>query len=273
MTDYLVPKLYYDGAMIDVLWDNHDSAIEWLEEWMAWTVELKEDLLPDPRCSQGKMTRLNWGTWLVSCLTSVRLPHHFAERGTVESNIRLCWRTQNLKRLHNHFKSSGIRVSEIYEGPGNTKYFDYWATREGTRLTAQEDKRIQEEGFVPSWIRIGVTDLSRSIEWYRSNLGMELENDAGSDGCAIMSLSLNHQPEHKSLWVLEQLPEDAYVGKVDGPVRPICWIGNRDDFFRYHSLLKETGIETSEVGGFLTRGLVSFHFYDPDGNRLNISSM
>ncbi|MFF2015744.1 VOC family protein [Paenibacillus sp. NPDC058177] len=273
MTTFAVPKLHFDGSTVDVLWDNHEEAIHWFEKFMSWEVGQKENWKPDPRCTEGKMTRMNWGTWLISSLSSVRLPHHFAERGTVESNIRLCWRTRNLKQLHSHYKSNGVRVTDIYKGPGGTTYFDFWATYEGIRFTAQEDKQIQEQGIVPSWIRLGVSDLEKSIQWYRNYLGMEMENDLSKDGYVIMSLQLNHQRDQKSLWVLEQLTEDAYIGKVDGPVRPICWVTDREDFFNYHTFLSDSGIETSDIGGFITRGMVSFHAYDPDGNRLNFSSM
>lgn len=69
------------------------------------------------------------------------------------------------------------------------------------------------------------------------------------------------------------MPEGAQTDPRDGQVQPVCWIKSRDDFFRYHEQLKALGVDTSEVGGFLNRGMVSFHFYDPDGNRFNVSSM
>jgi len=274
MSGSAVPALFFDGTMVDVLWDNHEEAIQWYRKFMSWEVGQQENWKPDPRCHDGKMTRMNWGTWLVSSLSSVRLPHHFAERGTVESNVRLCWRTHNAEQLHRHYASNGVRVSELYEGPGRTIYFDFWATCEGIRFTAQEDRQVREEdGLVPSWVRVRVSDLNRSVAWYQQYLGMELEEGWDLNGCAVMSLRLNHHHGEKSLWVLEPLPENAYRGKVDGQVRPINWVAGRDQFFRYHAFLRESGIETSDVGGFLTRGLVSFHFYDPDGNRLNVSSM
>lgn len=268
-----VPTLSFDGSFIDVLWDNHDEAVKWFEKHMGWHVQRQEAWKPDPRCIEGKMTNMNWGTWFVSSLSNVRLPHHFAERGTVEPNIRLCWRTRDLNMIHNAFKTADIRTTEIYKGPGNTSYFDFWATYEGVRLTAQEDNTLESEAFVPSWNRIGVSDLTKSIEWYKHYMGMELEADHSEYGYVIMKLKLNHHPETPSLWVIETLSEDAYKGKVDGAVRLSCWIQDREDFFAYQQYLKDEQIETSEIGGFLTRGMVSFHFYDLDGNRFNISSM
>lgn len=273
MTNPSVPNLHFDGTFIDVLWDHHDEAISWYKKFMGWDVKQAENWKPDPRCEQGRMTSMNWGVWLVSSLSSVRLPHHFAERGTVDSNVRLCWRTRGLKEVHERFKSSSVRVSDIYDEPGNVKYFDFWATFEGAKQTAQEDNQLPQDGFVPSWNRIAVSNLEQSIQWYSRHLGMQLEQDYSSEGYVIMSLKLNHHPNEKSLWVLEKAPEGAYIGKVDGLVQPVCWIHARDDFFGYHSYLSQNAIEVSEIGGFLTRGVVSFHFYDPDGNRLNISSM
>lgn len=103
-------------------------------------------------------------------------------------------------------------------------------------------------------------------------MGMSLVSNEINQGYEIMKLKLNHQKDD-SLWVIEQLQDDVYRGNVDGQIQPFCWIKNKEDFFGYHQYLLGNGIETSEIGGFTTRGMVSFHFYDLDGNRFNISSM
>ncbi|WP_270168671.1 VOC family protein [Paenibacillus sp. SYP-B4298] len=271
-THFSAPILYYDGSFIDVLWDNHDNAMRWFENYLAWKVGRQEEWKVDPRCLQGRMTSTNWGTWLVSYLTNSRLPHHFAERGTVESNVRLCFRVHELQELHRKWLDDGIRVSAIYDGPGETRYFDVWATTEGIRLTLQEDSSLQHDELLPSWVRVGVSNLQASVEWYKQYMGMSVVRDEINQGYVLMSLKLNHR-EEDSLWIIEQLSGEAYKGKVDGQVQPICWIKDREDFFTYHQYLLGSGIETSEVGGYVTGGMVSFHFYDLDGNRFNISSM
>lgn len=266
-----VPTLFFDGQFVDVLWDNHENCVSWFEKYFSWKVIRQEDWKVDPRCLEGKMTQMNDGTWLVTYLTNSRLPHHFAERGTVESNIRLCFRIQDLEKIHNRISEDGIRVSSIYDGP-KTRYFDVWATSEGIRLTLQEDLSVPSAELLPSWIRIGVSNLDDSIKWYEKYMGMKVVERSQNDPFVIMALKLNHS-EGDSLWVLEQKLDDTYTGKVDGQVQPICWIKDRDDFFKYHQYLINSGVETSEIGGFITRGMVSFHFYDKDGNRLNVSSM
>ncbi|MCC2687055.1 MAG: hypothetical protein K0R75_3954 [Paenibacillaceae bacterium] len=59
-----VPDLYYDGGEIDVLWDNHDQAIEWYVNYMGCEVQRKEQWKPDPRALKGRMSHL--GLWYVA---------------------------------------------------------------------------------------------------------------------------------------------------------------------------------------------------------------
>lgn len=126
--------------------------------------------------------------------------------------------------------------------------------------------------MLPSWIRVGINNLEESVKWYEENMGLKVVEYDNKNQFVIMSLKLNHS-EEDSLWVIEQKPEGTYTGKVDGQVQPSCCIKDREDFFKYHQYLIDRGVETSEIGGFLTKGMVSFHFYDIDGNRLNVSSM
>lgn len=266
-----IPELYFDGQYIDVLWDNHDQVVKWFEKYLGWKVLRQENWKVDPRCSQGKMTQLPLGTWLVTYLTDTRLPHHYAERGTVDADLRVCFRTRELDRLRRAFVTDGVRVSSVYAGP-ESRYFDVWATAEGIRLTLQEDLTLPSADLAPSWIRVGVSRLNESIQWYGQYLGMKCTQHDPKGGYAVMEMKLNHS-EAKSLWVLEQKSGKAFVGKVDGQVQPVCWIQERQDLFKYYQYLKQRGIETSGIGGYLTQGLIGFHFYDPDGNRFNISSL
>jgi hypothetical protein len=91
-----VPRLLYDGTGIDILWDNHDDTVNWFADNLGWKVQQQERWKPDPRATEGRMTHMGWGTWLVSALTDRRLPHHFAERGTGDSRVRWCWKIGDL---------------------------------------------------------------------------------------------------------------------------------------------------------------------------------
>ena len=112
-----VPELYFDGQFIDVLWDDYDNAINWFEKYFGWSVSRREDWKVDPACVEGAMTQMNYGTWLVTYLTESRLPHHYADRGTAEAHVRLCFRVRDLEKRHDVFTADGVRVSPIYDGP------------------------------------------------------------------------------------------------------------------------------------------------------------
>ncbi|MCJ8009174.1 VOC family protein [Lederbergia wuyishanensis] len=272
-----IPDLQYDGSSIDVLYDYHEEAIKWYENHLGWKVEQKEDWKVDPRVVQGKMTHMGYGAWLVSYIANERLPFHFAERGTVDSNVRLCFKARDLDKAHSGFSTNGIRVSDIYDGPGGHRYFDAWVTLEGIKFTFQNELENSLvafphcDNFRDTCVFIGVSNLEKSVEWYKHFVGMEVESEYIEDGYVIMSLGVNHHPDGKSKWILVTLPENAYVGKVDGAVRPMCFIHNRDEFFEYHRFLKANGVEVGEIGGFTGRGMSMFHFYDLDGNRFNVS--
>lgn len=267
-----IPQLYFDGQFVDVLWDNYDNAVTWFETYFGWRVARREDWKVDPACTEGMMTQMDYGTWLVTYRTERRLPHHFADRGTAEAHVRVCFRVRELESRWARFVTDGVRVSPIYEGP-KARYLDVWATPEGIRVTLQEDPSVSNDGVHPSWIRIGVRDVAKSIQWHESVTGMRLVEHDPAGGYAIIAGKVNHLEGEDSLWVLEQLPEGTHTDKRSPQVQPVNWIKSREQFFSYHDYLKSTGVDTSDVGGFVERGMVSFHFYDPDGNRFNVSSM
>lgn len=265
-----VPALLYDGADIDVLWDGHDNAVDWYRHFFGWDVQQMEDWKPDPRASQGRMTHMGHGVWLESVITDVRLPFHYAERGTVDAHVRWCLKTRNLKEMAAQFQQKGIRHSAIYEGPDSRSYLDVWCTAEGTRITIVEDSHMTENGVRDACVRIGVHDLERAVKWYQRYIGMTVEAVHPDQGYAVLKLGVNHHPEQSHTWILERLPGTANRTQVDGPVRPRCFIPEREAFFHYHAYLRANGICAGEIGGFIQRGYTKFHFYDPDGNRFNV---
>ncbi|XEC97516.1 VOC family protein [Paenibacillus tarimensis] len=138
-------------------------------------------------------------------------------------------------------------------------------------MTAQGDPALEGKDFAYSWLRIGVSDLRKSIEWYSNYMGLSLNSEHFDEGYALMKAGVNHQPNNHALVVLETLPDHAYRGKVDGAVRLSYYIQDRNEFYAYHRYLTENGVGTGEIGGYTGGGRIVFHFYDPDGNRMNVS--
>jgi catechol 2,3-dioxygenase-like lactoylglutathione lyase family enzyme len=265
-----VPEILDDSIEIDVLFDYHEDAIEWYTKFFGWKRMLQFGTA-EPRALDGKMTEVLGGIWLNSVITNKILPFHIAERGTVDPNIRVCFKVRDLKLAHSFLSENGIRVSDIYAGPEGHEYFDFWATVEGTRLTAQSDPTMVEEDFLSTGDkRIGVSDLKRSAEWYSKYMGAEIHSEHYDEGYFVISIGVNHHPDKKDLWILELLPEGVHTGNINGTVRMLCYIKDRGEFLSYHRYLLESGVVTGKIGGFTKQGRIIFYFYDPDGNRMNI---
>lgn len=109
-------------------------------------------------------------------------------------------------------------------------------------------------------IELPVKNVEASVKWYTEMFG-----------CLIMGLQAKMRAKEKMFWILEKLPNDAFTEEIDGPIRPLVLIKNRDAFFTYHRFLTENGIKCGDIGGFVEKGRVLFHFYDLDGNRFNVS--
>jgi catechol 2,3-dioxygenase-like lactoylglutathione lyase family enzyme len=259
----------YDGGLIDVLYDHHPQMLAWYTEHLG----LKGNTWPGPVDRNADATLFSTlnlpdhGAFhLYSVLTRKRLAHWYSERGTVDGHVRFAFQCPDLARTHAYFKEQGIRTSEIAVGPQGREYFDFYDP-EGTRLTAISypdkaekfpDARITN--FAP--FRIGVTDLSRSVGWYRELLGMAVEEDDTANGYVCMS---------GFLW-LESVPPDQHVGQVDSPGRVYFVCGSRQQFTELYERLAQAGARPSAYMDHPGRRWTAFHCYDPDGNRLNFWS-
>ncbi|WP_274366166.1 GyrI-like domain-containing protein [Paenibacillus thermotolerans] len=261
---YAVPSLNFDGGLVDILWDYHEGAVEWFAKHFNW--KSRETYYSHTE----KMTQHAFGVWLNSFLPENKPNYFMADRG-IEPNIRWCWNTKDLVGTHMYFKENNIRVSEIYDGPGDRQYFDVWSTYEGTRLTVCGWPELEQDygaRLCPGWIRIGVKDIRSAVDWYQRYVGMSLLEEHFDKGCALMGLGVEHHPGN-SLWWLETLPSDAYTGQINGPARPCCVLHDSLAFQNYHTFLQESGVSVSGIFGNVG-GFARFHFFDPDGNRFNI---
>lgn len=259
-----VPHLKYDGGYIHVLWDYHEAAVEWYSKHFLWKSGETHF------STNEKLTRHAFGTWIKSVLSDHGPHPELTERG-VDSNVRWCWNTKDITLAYRYFKEQGIRLSEIYTGPGDRYYFDLWATCEGTRLTVCSDPDLEEDygaRLCPGWVRIGVRDVEAAKAWYQKYVGMSVLEEHPDKGQVLMELGVEHHPG-RSLWWLETLPDDAYTGPINGSATPYCVVHDTNAFRNYHQFLRDQGISVSDISGNL-HGFARFHFFDPDGNRFSI---
>ena len=261
--------LDYDGGLIDVLYDHHYEVLAWYEKHMG----LQGTTWPGPSDRYADATLFSTLSLpngskfhLYSVLTRRRLAHWFSERGTVDGHVRFTFYSPDLRGTHAYFKELGTRVSEIATGPDGAECFDFYAP-EGTRLTAVAAPGTAEKHpgarfakFAP--FRVGVTDLGRSAAWYEAMLGLRAEKWSASGGAVSLG---------EFLW-LEHVPEEEHVGRVESPARVYLVCRSRLQFTELHQRLSECGAQPSDYMNEPGWRWSAFHFYDPDGNRLNVWS-
>jgi hypothetical protein len=128
--DHSVPALAYDGGSIRVPMEFHDEAVAWFTKHMGWIIQHQfDDISNDESNSviRDRKTILGFGT----CIHSIDYrdkvePLH--KDLSIETYVRWCWRTRDLTATRTYLQQEGVKVSDLYRGPGDTEYFDFWAT-------------------------------------------------------------------------------------------------------------------------------------------------
>jgi catechol 2,3-dioxygenase-like lactoylglutathione lyase family enzyme len=282
MDNFKTPKIAYDGGVVDTLWDYHESAVDWYEKNLSLVPHLRADKNHrfDDNTHSELRSLFSQIFGLHSVITSKRLVHLFAERATVDADIRLCLQTKRLEQERAYLKENNIRVSDVYTGPGEKSYFDFWATAEGIRFSVVAALELPDDAprYSSAFIRIGVSDLKSSVQWYEKFMGF-----TRTEGISNLKWVEMHTPHIKEVKFgeniddrvtymdenysvfIEELPKGSNNGRVDGPVRIYFHIDDREIFKNYHQMLKDNGVTVSPI----QVGFEMFHIYDPDGNRLN----
>jgi catechol 2,3-dioxygenase-like lactoylglutathione lyase family enzyme len=176
-----------------------------------------------------------------------------------ESPVRLCLACPNLQATHAALTAEGVHVTwiDINHAIGNA--FDFYDI-EGTRLTAVAVPNGPTDARFTGYAspRIGVSDLSASIDWYRHNLGMVPSSDTSSGHRVLMTMG-----DYLPIW-LEQQPAASFHGRADSYARPYFLTLDIDEAQTWAAA---QGHDPSPVSG---QKLRVFHFWDPDGNAINI---
>ncbi|RXZ77663.1 hypothetical protein EBB07_30675 [Paenibacillaceae bacterium] len=259
------PSFKFDGGFIMVPWEQFDEAVEWYREKMGWRLK-------------------GTGTGPVGRKAFFKLPgpgqanlksfesdiDHFTVDGYSEGNCRFCFRTANLEQSLKYFKQQDVEHSNPIEMPDGTWSADLHAFG-GIRLTLSEDKKLEGKfpnarviQYAPKPLWLGVSNLASSIQWYERTMGFDRsKKDFSKRGYALLR---DVRQKWDFIW-LQEVPQASDRVKANPGARPYFHIKKQEDFFNAHRWLKDQGIEVSDVVGERWQG---FHFYDPDGNRLNV---
>jgi catechol 2,3-dioxygenase-like lactoylglutathione lyase family enzyme len=263
----LVSKFYFkfDGGFIMVPWDRFEEAVDWYREHMGWKLKGTADT-PVGRKAFFRMPGAGQAN-----LKSFEMDiDHFTMEGYAEGNNRFCFRVANLEQTLTYFQRIGVECSVPVQLPDGTFAADMKAFG-GVRLTLSEDRKLEGKypesrviryGAKPLWL--GVSDLKASVEWYENILGLvQAKKDYKDRGFALMR---DDKDKWDSVW-MEQVSSNSSPVKTNPGARLYFVVKGRDNFRDAHKWLKDQGVETSNIVGERWTG---FHFFDPDGNRLNV---
>ncbi|TLS36556.1 VOC family protein [Pseudalkalibacillus caeni] len=272
--------LGWDGGFIMVKWDQFEEAVKWYQRHMGWTF-IDQFITPVGKKAFFRLP-------IKTCHAQVTLKsfesdfEHFQELQAPEGNVRLTFDVADLEHTLSYFRKNNIEVSSIDELPDGTKTFDIYAFG-GARLTAVHNSQL--DGIYPNarlidfgtavCTRIGVKNLDDSLEWYNNQLGFQLAERYSESKSALI-----HAPGSSWGWgeeeniipipiLLETLSDDAFSDKSNPSARVYFDVRPKEKFVKLHEDLKRAGIETSEIAGN-PDSWAGFHFFDLDGNRLNV---
>ncbi|UVI33028.1 VOC family protein [Paenibacillus spongiae] len=269
---YPIPAILFDGGTINVTLERHEEAIAWCRHVMGVTVVRQENWTPGPDAVEGKMTHMGWGLWIESGRAADGTPAPAAGREPVDTTVHWYWRVRSLRQKLDELQRIGVETSAVYTDPEGREAADFRFMDSGTWLTAIEDATLENDSFADADVtRIRVKNLQHAIAWYKQYLGMQEEPGRSNDACCVMTLGINYSTDGRSVWLLEEDPDWSDHGPLDGLFRTRSFIADREAFFNYYQFLKDSGNLVSEMGGYVERGRVFFHVYDPDGNRFDVS--
>lgn len=248
-----------------VPWDQFEEAVEWYRDKMGWRLK-GTGAGPVGRKAFFKMP----GSGQANLKSFESHIDHFTLDGYAEGNCRFCFRTANLEQTLDYFKLNGVECSDPMEMPDGTWSADIMAFG-GSRLTLSEDRKLEgkfpdsrviQYAAKPLWL--GVRHLEEATQWYERIFGLvRSKKDYTDRGFVLL------RDEHKKwdyVWLQQVSPSSPKVRANPG-ARLYFHIKQQDDFFQAHQWLKQQNIETADIVGERWKG---FHFYDPDGNRLNV---
>lgn len=248
-----------------VPWDRFDEAVEWYRDTMGWRLNGtatgpvgRKAFFKLPGMGQANLKSFESGM------------DHFTMEDYAEGHCRFCFRTANLEQTLLYFTQQGVEISEPVNMPDGTWAADIQAFG-GSRLTLCEDRKLEgkypdsriiQYAAKPLWL--GVRNLEAATVWYERVLGFAQSDHNFKDRGFVLMRDV--KDEWDFAW-LEQIPSTSKFVKANPGARLYFQIEERADFEQTHSWLKEQALEVSEIVGERWQG---FHFYDPDGNRLNV---
>lgn len=258
-----------------VSWDNFDEGVEWYTKHLGW------QCLDKVVSAVGKKAFLKMpGAGVVTLKSFQADLEHFQRGSGQEGNVRLCFEMTNVEQVLAYFQEQGIKTGPIKTLPNGSRSFDFYGY-EQARLTVFENPEAEDfadsrvNGFGPVNTLIGVTDIEKAAEWYKEHLGFLVVTVDAEQGYAHLQtedayFKNNLQQTLLDNIYLEKIEQTEYV-EGDPSVRTYFDIRPEELEEAYQQLVNK-GFKPSQIAGNHLDGWAGFHFFDPDGNRINVWS-
>lgn len=259
-------KFEYDETHISIPHGTLETAIPWYAHHLG--LEPKPGFGP---CSlhpsmKGILMQFPNGQGSLYLITVSEDQEHFRVDRGQSDNVRLQLKAKNVGMAYAYAQENNIPTSNLLEERGGTWFHLY--DPYGNRLTVTQGKESDVEpagsGIYGCDLPVvGVSDLERSVAWYSNVLGLKKSGRTSGDDHAVMRGSYRHNGAIVNILQLVQEP--------NGSIPTACRPGVRHYFYvEPHNLGK--AYRKAQKWCKLVSPLEekSFHFYDPDGNRINV---
>lgn len=266
------PVFGFDGGFIMASWDRFEEAADWYGTHFGWEPRGNE------QTAVGKMAFFGLPLYGQMNVKSFQTEwEHYRNDGSYEGSCRLCFCVADLEAALRYFGENSIQVSEPQKLPDGREYIEIEAF-EGAKITAVH-KPLKPNpypasrliGFGDISMIIHVSNLAASVNWYETILGFEKVADGPDSQSAVLRMVMSEYgkdvvseefPHH--VWMIED-PSVAGAPRGNPKARAYFQVFPHE-LEQSRSWLVAHDVPVSELA------LNDYHFYDPDGNRLNVWS-
>lgn len=261
----------WDGGIILICSEHFDEAVNWYSKHMGWVCKQRHQ---DYHGEKAFFPMPGGGQIVLKAVDSSF--EHLSLTGRHDGNARFCFAVGDWEQTLDYFKKQGIRYTDPKTGPDGRMYVDFYAFDE-TRITAVHlakyegmfpDSRLVSYAEVP--VRFGVTDLDAAVSWYKHYLGLISSDREVPYGYALLKGKSPYQDSSyfgERVWLekVDQVPQ-----RTNPAARPYFYL-EKETFLDIHKRFNELNFSCSQIVGN-PEYWATFHFFDPDGNRINVST-